>query len=352
MHFQLPVNVSRSSIVTDAVASYRAFDRIPYMAPYKLFHRNILVNFIGEIGLDAGGLLREFFSVFFRQIIESSGLFTLNSHGYVVISPGRTSLEDLAAYEAFGFYLAKSFQNNNSIGCHFSTLITQMIKFGEIFFDNLIEFETWDPHFASSLRALATMPDEDLRDYNFRDINPKFPSIVLKSSLVPLFSAAKVQNFINSNFRAQLLMICLGFARACPVHLLAKSNIDLNSALLGSTRLTADALIEAIQVKYPAKQSPAYGFFCEWLRQLGHRDLIQMFRFVTGMKVVPPGNLAALNITLVLSAEETEHKLPQANTCNKILILPPYKNREAAFEKLNILRLHLSTGDAFEFGFR
>lgn len=136
----LPIEIRRFSILEDAVKAYKDLDRIPFIIPRNLFNRNIKVDFVDEVGEDQGGLRNEFFS----EIIEKSGLFTLNSDGFVALTPGRTSPHDLDTYEAFGFYLAKAFQNDLPIGYHLAQIIADMIKFGQLKFTNLDLLESWD----------------------------------------------------------------------------------------------------------------------------------------------------------------------------------------------------------------
>lgn len=346
----LPVSVNRRSIIPTAVESFMALDKQPFFAPHQLFHRNLEVKFVGEEGLDQGGLRNEFFSLFFQEIIENSGLFTLNSQGYVVISSNRTSLEDLDTYEAFGFYLAKAFQNNIPIGCQFSELLVDMIRSGKLDFSNLNRLETWDHQLAHSLKSLTNMSDSALKDFNFNDINPKYASIAVDKLNLKIFIFEKVRRSINSQYRAQFLMIALGFARGCPVYLLPRSQIDLKADFLGSKSLTAAKLFSSMSASFENGSIAPINHFCKWLETLTSEQLMLFFRFLTGMKVLPPGDLSSLRITLIVSAQGTEHKLPQANTCQKKLTLPPYPTEEIAFEKLNSLMRLIESGEAFEFG--
>lgn len=181
----LPVTVKPQSLVKDAVASYKAFDRIPFLNPFHLFHRSIRVNYkdemIGEILVKRS----QFYADFFRELIESSGLFIVNEHGFISIAPGIPSQEDLDTYEAFGFYLAKAFQNGHAFGYQFSPVITEMLKFGK-------------------LQSITESKSASANHLEFK--------------------------FFESIDHVQLLMLALGFSRACPAHLLAKYKIDLNFA--------------------------------------------------------------------------------------------------------------------------
>lgn len=347
----LPVKVRRSSIISDAVQSYKDFDRIPYTMYLHLFNRNLEVTFVDEAGQDLGGLRNEFFTVFFHEIIESSGLFTLNSEGYLIIAPDRTFPEDLDVYEAFGFYLGKAFQNNIPVGCQFAKIIIQMIKYGRISFESLDLLESWDPELTSSLRLLTKFTSEALSSFNFNDIDPNIPSIPLNNLNVGFYNALKMQKEINSKFQVQLLMIVLGFARACPCHLLARYSVDLAAAFMGNKSLTAEDLISALAIQGPFSSITAYYWFSQWLRSLNQSQLMNFFRFLTGMKVLPPGNLSDLKLKIVFAPAGTEHKIPQANTCRRTFILPPYSTEEEAMARLNILLQHIESGEAFGFGF-
>ena len=347
----LPVKVRRSFIVEDAVLSYKELDHIPKLIPIHLFNRNIKVKFADEAGEDHGGLRNDFFTLFFLKAIENSGLFALNSEGYVIVAPGRTYLEDLDTYEAFGFYLAKAFQNNVPVGCQFAKIIIEMIKYGQLSFDSLDLLASWDPELTSGLKSFVNLSQADLFFFNFKDINPLYPSIRVTRDNAALYNVIKMQNEINSNYRVQLVMIALGFSRACPSYLLAKSNIDLSAAFIGNKSLTAEALIQAFVVEGPRSAIVSYASFSKWLRSLNPSQLMKFFRFVTGMKVTPPGNLSKQNLKIAFLTSGTEHLLPQANTCRRTLILPPYRTEEQALEQFNKLLRNIESGEAFGFGF-
>ena len=349
-YIKLPINIKRSSIITDSVQAYKDLDRIPYIIPRHLFNRNIKVTYIDEAGDDYGGLRNEFFTLFFNEIIRNSGLFAFNSEGFMVLTPERTSQEDLDTYEAFGFYLAKAFQNNALVGCHFADIIVEMIKFGQLKFNSLTSLESWDSQLASSLKIIENLPSNELKYYDFNDLDPGYPSYTVTSLNVSIFTIIKFRNEIVHNFQVQLLMITLGFVRACPGHLLSKSNVNLAEAFMGRINLTADELISAFVFVGPFPEF-SERLFSKWLRSLNSEQLMMFFRFLTGLRVIPLGDLSNLNLKIVFSAPGTEHKLPQSNTCLRILTLPPYTDEEQAMVRFATLLQQIESGDAFGFGF-
>ena len=346
----LPINVRRSFIVEDSVKAYKDLDHIPDLIPNHLFNRNIKVTFVDEAGVDEGGLRNEFFSIFFREVIENSGLFALNSEGYVIVATGRTYLKDFDIYEAFGFYLGKAFQNRIPVGCQFADIIIEMIKYGQVSLTDLDLLQSWDPELASSLRSLENLSSSDLSSFNFNDLGSDFPSIIVDRENLSFYKLFKMRNEIYSKFRIQLVMIALGFARACPGNLLARSNFNLSAAFVGDKTLTAEALISAFTIEGPLSAVTAYSTFSKWLRTLTNTQLMSFFRFLTGMKVIPPGNLSNLFLKIAFSAPGTEYLLPRANTCRRTFILPAYQTEELAMERFNTLLRLLESGEAFCFG--
>lgn len=175
----IPVNVDRNTIVRDAVRAYKAID------PSHIFHRNIKVTFEGEEPLDSSVTRVDFFVTFFREIIQYHGLFQVNSKGFNIIAPGRPNAKDLDFYEAFGFYLAKLYQNNLTIGQRLSLVIFDFIRTGQISKD-LQRLQTWEPNVSSYDSAIQLLKP----------------------------------------FQVQLMMIALGFSRACPPNLLFNHRTD------------------------------------------------------------------------------------------------------------------------------
>lgn len=198
---------------------------------------------------------------------------------------------------------------------------------------------------------MSLLSSNDLGEFNFKDINPDYPYITVNQPNVPFFVLLKFRTEIIRNFQVQLLMITLGFVRACPGHILAKStDLNLVEALGGRTILTAQEMISAFHVDGPLLAVLPYCCFSNWIRTLSSDQLMKLFRFVTGMRVFN-GNLSKLNLKIVFLSPGTEHLLPHANTCQKTLILPAYATEEQAMTRFNDLLIYLESGDAFGFGF-
>lgn len=347
--YHLPVKVfSRESIIHDAVKSYKDFDSIPFLVYHHLYYRNIQVEM--ETGIDMGGPRNEFFTVFFQELIENSPYFYKNPEGNVVLTPGLTSSYDLDVYEAFGFYLAKALQNGVPVEAQFSEVILDMIQLGKLVFTDIKLMESWDAEVAQSLRMLSQLSDSDLRFCNFTDICSTYPSISCSRANVKIFNALKMAYSLK-DFKIQLVMISLGFIRACPPHIASKL-INLNSHFMGEFNLSARDLINCYRREGSAAETEVFNTFATWLESLSPVQFKSFFRYITGLRVLPKGGLSVLDPkpTVSITDAGNEHRYPHANTCLRILYLPPYGSEAETLQKLNGLMKLIESGEAFGFG--
>jgi hypothetical protein len=163
---KIPITInSQETIIKDAVSSFKAIDSIPNTAPYHLFQQNLLVHFNKDPSCINSDLKRNyFFMEFSKKVLQTDRYFTRNAQGFLLITENQYLYdEDLDFYEAFGFFLAKAFQNN---------------------------------------------------------ISPAF-GLRLHPRIVKSIQTGKTDG-IPKYMRTQIIMLTLGFVRACPAHILEK----------------------------------------------------------------------------------------------------------------------------------
>lgn len=344
----LPVEISRDSIIFGAVESFKKFKDVTKPGSFQLHYRNIEVKL--EAGYDNGGPRAEFLSLFFNEIIYNSPYFSINPHGYVVLAPGKTSLNDLSVYEAFGFYLAKAVQNEVPINAKLSKIITEIIRLGKLHLYDPNIIKSWDLEFGNSLKALEQYDDEALSQFDFKDIFDFFLPHPCTQSNLKAFLNYKMLNFLQ-NFNSQLIMIGLGFIRACPPKV-AFEIVDLNAHVLGEFKLSAQELIDAFKVTKSDSEHFVFKTFCNWLHSLDNNQLQGFFRYISGLQVLPAAGLGALfpKLTFVIANDEDSSRFPHANTCARIFSIPPYNNEEETLDKLKLLMGLIESGEAYGFG--
>lgn len=200
----IEISVRRSNIVQDAVKAYKELHSTPGTIPRHLMLRRLVVRFENE----PGNQMREFLVLFTAEIIEKYKLFSYNPQGFLVLNSEEVDLTEdvLDMYEAFGFFSAKAFQIDLSIGkCNSYPLIfIKMLKQGHLKNLKVGDFDSYDKKFIAHLRS--STPEAQLHD--------------------------KIKNHYRTKMQVQLIMITLGFVRACPGGLIARDLFNSSFANL------------------------------------------------------------------------------------------------------------------------
>ena len=122
----LTLNVKRDVIFTD---SYRA---LCFRTGDEIKYSKLSIRFVGEEGVDAGGLTREWFADLSRQMFNANyGLFTPVASDRTTFHPNPTSGfandEHLAYFKFVGRVIGKALYDNRLLDCHFSRAIYKHI---------------------------------------------------------------------------------------------------------------------------------------------------------------------------------------------------------------------------------
>ena len=117
--------------------------------------------FTGEESSDAGGLIREWLTILFKEILdEKNGLFERSDTeeiSYLIKSNIKVTDDILKSYYFIGKVLGKALMENLTINCCFNKVIYQLILGEKIEFKDLIFI---DKQLYNSINNLMTMKEE------------------------------------------------------------------------------------------------------------------------------------------------------------------------------------------------
>ncbi|VDK63407.1 unnamed protein product, partial [Onchocerca ochengi] len=355
------VRIRRSHLFSD---SFRELFRL---RPPEWKARFYII-FEGEEGQDAGGLLREWFSIITREIFNPNYALFITSPGdrvtYMINKTSYINPEHLEYFKFVGRIIAKAIYENKLLECYFTRAFYKHILSVPVRAQDL---ESEDPSFYKSLEFLLNNPIEDLgteltfslevEEFGVRKmrmLKENGSSIPVtdenKEEYVKLVCQMKMTGSINQQLKAFLE----GFYEIIPKHLISIFNEqELELLISGLPNVDIDDLYANTEYKTYTKSSSQIQWFWKALRSFEQEDRAKFLQFVTGTSKVPLQGFAALEgmngtqkFSIHLDSRSSD-RLPTAHTCFNQLDLPQYETYDKLRDMLLLAVRECTEGFGF-----
>uniref|UniRef100_T1IQC0 Ubiquitin-protein ligase E3A n=1 Tax=Strigamia maritima TaxID=126957 RepID=T1IQC0_STRMM len=341
----LKLRVRRDHIIDDALVE---LEMIAMENPNDL-KKQLVVEFLGEQGIDEGGVSKEFFQLVVEEIFNPDfAMFTLNADTQMYwFNP--TSFESDAQFTLIGIVLGLAIYNNVILDVHFPLVVYRKLlgKIGG--FSDLID---WDPNLAQGLTQLLQYEGDDLEDVfglSFRigytdifgvnltyDLKENGSQIFVnqqnKQEFIDLYADFLLNKSIEKQFRA----FRRGFqmvTEESPLKALFRPE-DVELLVCGNKNFDFNALEEATEYDNGYNtDSPVIRYFWEIVHELSLEQKRKLLQFTTGSDRVPVGGLSKLKLIISRNGPDSD-RLPTAHTCFNILLLPEYSSKEKLGDRL------------------
>ncbi|VDO32194.1 unnamed protein product [Haemonchus placei] len=342
------VQVRRSQIFSD---SFRELYRL---RPNEWKHRFYII-FQGEEGQDAGGLLREWFSVITREIFNPNYALFITAPGdmvtYMINKASYINPEHLDYFKFVGRLIAKAIYDNKLLDCYFTRAFYKHILNLPVRYQDI---ESEDPAFYKSLEFLLNNPIDDLGlDLSFsleveefgvrsiRDLKPDGRKIDVTDANKEEYVKLVCQMKMTGSIRKQLDAFLTGFYEVIPKQLISMFNEqELELLISGLPDVDIDDLSNNTEYKMYTKTSAQIQWFWRALRSFEPEDRAKFLQFVTGTSKVPLQGFASLEgmngiqkFSIHMDCRGGD-RLPAAHTCFNQLDLPQYESYEKLRDSL------------------
>uniref|UniRef100_F1KPI8 HECT-type E3 ubiquitin transferase n=2 Tax=Ascaris suum TaxID=6253 RepID=F1KPI8_ASCSU len=326
------------------------------------------IIFEGEEGQDAGGLLREWFSIITREIFNPNYALFITAPGdrvtYMINKASYINPEHLEYFKFVGRIIAKAIYENKLLDCYFTRAFYKHILSVPVRAQDL---ESEDPSFYKSLEFLLNNPIEDLgTELTFsveveefgvrkmRELKEGGASIPVtddnKEEYVKLVCQMKMTGSINQ----QLSAFLDGFYEVIPKQLIAMFNEqELELLISGLPNIDIDDLYANTEYKTYSKTSAQIQWFWKALRSFEQEDRAKFLQFVTGTSKVPLQGFASLEgmngvqkFSIHMDSRSCD-RLPAAHTCFNQLDLPQYESYEKLRDMLLLAVRECTEGFGF-----
>nr|XP_033799293.1 probable E3 ubiquitin-protein ligase HECTD2 isoform X2 [Geotrypetes seraphini] len=318
--------------------------------------KKLKVTFIGEAGLDMGGLTKEWFLLLIRQIFHSDyGMFSYHSDSHCYWFNSFKS-DNYAEFRLIGTLMGLALYNSITLDIRFPPCCYKKLLSPPMFscdqntpvtLDDLYQIMPELAHGLSELLLYEGNVEEDfystfqvfqeefgvIKSYNLKPSGDKIPvTNQNRKEYIQLY----VDFLLNKSIYKQFATFYCGFHSVCSsdaLMLLCPEEVEI--LICGSPELDMHALQNNTQYDGFVKSDPTIQYF--WDVVLGYSLDLQkkLLYFVTGSDRVPVGGIADLRFK-ISKHETSTNWLPVAHTCFNQLCLPTYKSKKLLKQKLTI----------------
>ena len=306
----------------------------------KNLQSELKVKFVGEQGVDQGGVRKEFFILVIRQIFDPNyGMFNYNTKTRLYWF-NHFSFEAKIKYELIGTIFGLAIYNNTILDVKLPICIYKKLLGIKPTFEDLKEC---DNELYKNLNYILNQDNPKLEeelDSNFTVVDDKFGERIIiplkpggeniminnfnKSEYVELY----IDWYFNKSIEEYFGSFEKGFYKVFNRNLtkiLTPQELEL--IICGTQILDFHELKIAAVYEEFDKNSETIKYFWEILFDFNEEEKKKFLSFVTGCDRAPIDGLGSLPITITNGGSDI-NQLPTAHTCFNNLILPDYKDKE------------------------
>ena len=306
----------------------------------KNLQSELKVKFVGEQGVDQGGVRKEFFILVIRQIFDPNyGMFNYNTKTRLYWF-NHFSFEAKIKYELIGTIFGLAIYNNTILDVKLPICIYKKLLGIKPTFEDLKEC---DNELYKNLNYILNQDNPKLEeelDSNFTVVDDKFGERIIiplkpggeniminnfnKSEYVELY----IDWYFNKSIEEYFGIFEKGFYKVFNRNLtkiLTPQELEL--IICGTQILDFHELKIAAVYEEFDKNSETIKYFWEILFDFNEEEKKKFLSFVTGCDRAPIDGLGSLPITITNGGSDL-NQLPTAHTCFNNLILPDYKDKE------------------------
>ncbi|XP_031610121.2 probable E3 ubiquitin-protein ligase HECTD2 [Oreochromis aureus] len=323
--------------------------------------KKLRVTFVGEAGLDMGGLTKEWFLLLIRQIFHTDyGMFTYmkdsRCHWF-----SSWKCDNYSEFQLVGTLMGLAVYNSIALDIHFPLycyrkLLTPptvpcdqnaLVGMANATLDDLQQIMPELAHGLGELLSYEGNVEEDfyltfqvfqeemgmVKSYNLKPGGDKIPVTKQnRKEYVQLY----VDFLLNKSIYKQFAAFYHGFHSVCAsdaLMLLRPEEVEM--LVCGSPELDMGALQKAAQYEGYSKTDATVRCFWDVVLAFPLELQKKLLHFATGSDRVPVGGMADLNFKIAKIDVPTDW-LPISHTCFNQICLPPYRTRKELKQKLTI----------------
>ncbi|XP_062992156.1 uncharacterized protein LOC134405027 [Elgaria multicarinata webbii] len=342
------LHVNREHLIQNAWQYLRRADA-------EQFQKFLKVHFVGEAGVDDGGLSQEFFEILRRELCAPKTRIFRHFEDSQLIWFSRQVPAEEDIYFLIGNLFGMALFNSKIAAFPFPLALFKMMANIQPTLEDLKELS---PAEGSNLQALLDEHSDDIIEsamLNFTVIEGHEGSIVeieLKENgaKIPVtkynrkeYVDAYVNYLFNDSVKKQFGDFMHGFERGCPTERWkCFLPSELRLVLSGHAKYNWEQLEKNAKYVHYKKSDETIEHFWAVFHDLPEENKKDFLAFLTGTDHIPAQGMETVTFTIQdLRKEDPDLWCPEASTCFRILRLPRYTDRDV-LEKMLLRALEFN----------
>ncbi|XP_037810673.1 ubiquitin-protein ligase E3A isoform X2 [Lucilia sericata] len=341
----LKLKVRRDNIVNDALIGLE----LVAMSNPKDLKKQLVVEFVGEQGIDEGGVSKEFFQLIVEELFNPDfGMFT-HQEDTNTMWFNSTPFENEAQFTLIGIIIGLAIYNNIILAVNFPMVVYRKLMGGR---GSFYDLQDWNPTLYRSLKSMLDYEEPDMEEVFMQtfkisyknvfdevvehELKPGGGEIVVcqenKREFVDLYS----DFLLNKNIERQFKAFKKGFDMVTdesPLKLLFRPE-EVELLVCGSRKFDFMELEDSTEYEGGyTKETQIIKDFWSIVHNLPEESKRKLLEFTTGSDRVPVGGLSRLKLLITRHGPDSD-RLPTSHTCFNVLLLPEYSSKEKLEERL------------------
>lgn len=311
--------------------------------------KQLRVQFVGEEGVDEGGVQKEFFQLIIRDLFDPKyGMFTMNEESrlyWFTPNPSQNG-ENTSEFKLAGLLLALAVYNSVILDLHLPLALYKKLMGVEVGLEDLKQL---DPSLARGLERLLLFEGDVQAEFerSFQvdmetfghvftvDLKPMGGEIKLTNENKHEFVDLYAKFILNESIQKEFDAFREGFELLChdnAINIFRPEEIE--QLICGSSDLDFEALEKSTVYDGGwTKDSPIIRHFWEIVHEFSYEEKKKLLFFATGSDRAPIGGLGKLQFVIAKNGADSD-RLPTSHTCYNVLLLCEYNSKEKLRERL------------------
>lgn len=307
------------------------------------------VKFVGERGVDASGLTREWFTLVTRALTDPNYALFKETLSKTSLQPNPASgvnPHHLAYFEFAGKVCALAIMHEIPIPCHFCRPMLKLMLGLDV---GLEDLEDIDHNLYTTLRWLLdnsvqdlpepmtfTADSDELGVHRVAPLKPDGASIAVTNENKAEFVALMAKHRLVTEVNSQLEAFLKGFHGLLEAKDLLFDPDELDFLICGPDVVDVDQLQANCEYTRPYNaKHPVVQRFFRVLKKWSQKQLTDFLMFLTGSPRTRIGGFTRdRGNHMTISYGGSDDRLPQAHTCTSTIDLPEYGSDEVMNAKL------------------
>eukprot|EP00903_Cladosiphon_okamuranus_P014085 g13092.t1 len=339
----LELSVRRSNIVADSLVAL-------VMLPEEDLKKPLRVAFVGEEGVDEGGVQKEYFQVMLRELLDPKYAMLKYDEETRRLWFNSDSLESKEEFELVGMLLGIAIYNGIILDLPFPLVVYKLVMGATPTLEDLKEAQ---PDLGRGLQQLLDF-DGDVEATFARtfqisyevfgavktfDLKEGGGDTAVTSANRHEYVDLYVRWLLVDSVKDQYGPFERGFHKVVggkALRLFRPEELEL--LICGNPKLDFDALEE--NSKYEdgySRDDPVVKHFWQVVHEFGEESKRKLLKFATGSDRAPIQGLGSNALSLVISKNGGDsNRLPTAHTCFNHLLLPSYSSKAKLRDRLDL----------------